>query len=118
MQEFGPAASAPAPLAPIAGKKLTNVQLLGTPGRYEGQQPPLTFASLPLSFMGREAGTIVKGDEHPLQDLPDIQQDIPVVARQAPVNWGWYQQGFATEPFDGKATINLQHDPPFVYRAP
>jgi phospholipase C len=108
LQEFGPAASAPAPLAPIAGETLTTVHLKGTPGPYGEQQPPLTFASLPLSFMGREVGTIVKGDEHPEQDLPDVQHDIPVVARQAPVNWGWYQQGFAAEPFDGKATVNLE----------
>jgi phospholipase C len=106
-QAFGPAASAPPPLAPIAGQTLTTVHLKGTPGAYGFEQPPLTFASLPLSFMGRQEGAIVKQDENPAQDLPDIQLDMPVVARQSPVAWGWYQQGFAAEPFDGKATINL-----------
>jgi phospholipase C len=108
MEKFGPAASAPAPLAPIAGETLTTVHLKGTPGPYSGQQPALTFASLPLSFMGGGVGAILKGDRYPVQDLPDVQHDIPAVAKQAAVNWGWYQQGYEAEPFDGKATVNLE----------
>jgi phospholipase C len=107
LEKFAASATAPAPLAPIAGEILTTVHLKGAPGPYVDAQPPLTFASLPLSFMGRDVGNITKQDENPVQDLPDVQNDIGVVARQAPVAWGWYQQGFAAEPFDGRATINL-----------
>jgi phospholipase C len=113
MQSFGPAGTAPSPLAPIAGETLTHVKLKGTPGAYNDQsftraQPPLTFASLPLSFMGKSIHDIVKEDENPATDLPDIQHDIPVIATQNQVGWGWYQQGYGPEPFDGHATINLE----------
>jgi phospholipase C len=108
LQKFGPPSTAPAPLAPIAGQVLTTVKLKGTPGAYQGAQPPLTFASLPLSFIGTSMSNVLKTDENPAQDLPDVQHDIAVIGRQAPVNWGWYQQGYAAEPFDGKATIDLE----------
>ena len=65
-------------------------------------QQNLTFASLPLSFMGSQIGTIIKSDEHPSTDLVDVQQDILAIAVKDPaVNWGWYQQGFGPESFDG-----------------
>jgi phospholipase C len=113
LQAFGPPATAPAPLAPIAGATLKAVRLKGTPGAYNATpqthaQPPLTFASLPLAFMGNQIGTVTKADENPARDLADVQNDIAVVATQAPVAWGWYQQGYGAEPFDGKATINLE----------
>jgi phospholipase C len=61
----------------------------------------LTFASLPLSFMGSQIGQIIKQDENPAADLLDVQHDILTVASKDPsVNWGWYQQGFGPEPFD------------------
>jgi phospholipase C len=113
LQKFGPPESAPAASAPIAGETPTTVKLKGTPGAYNASpqtkpQPPLTFASLPLSFMGGQVAEIVKQDEAPARDLQDVQNDIPVVAKQTQVNWGWYQQGYGPEPFDGKATINLE----------
>ena len=113
MQSFGPASTAPPPLAPIAGQTLINVKLKGTPGAYNDKsftqaQPPLTFASLPLSFMGKTIGDIVPQDENPKVDLADVQHDIPVIAAQAPVDWAWYQQGYGPEPFDGQATVNLE----------
>jgi len=113
VQAFGPAGTAPAPLAPIAGATLTTVTLHGAPGAYNvgprGQaDPPLTFASLPLSFMGHAIGGIVKQDETPAVDLADVRGDIAAIgAADAPVEWGWYQQGFGPEPFDGKATVDL-----------
>jgi phospholipase C len=112
-QAFGPAGTAPAPLAPIAGATLHTVELKGTPGAYNATprtkpQPPLTFASLPLSFMGDRIRDIVKGDENPTMDLLDVQADIAAIAgTHAPVPWGWYQQGYGAEPFDGKATVYL-----------
>ncbi len=55
----------------------------------------LTFASLPLSFMGHNIEQTIKNDQNPTADLLDVQSDIKVIAslNQA-VNWGWYQQGF------------------------
>jgi phospholipase C len=113
MQSFGPPTTAPAPLAPIAGEKLKTVVLKGTPGAYNARsstraQPPLTFASLPLSFMGKSILSIVRQDEDPKVDLPDVQNDMAVIGAQVPVNWGWYQQGYGPEPFDGHATINRE----------
>ena len=77
-------------------------------------QITLTFASLPLSFMGNEIGAIIRADQHPATDLPDVQHDILNIAVKNPnVGWGWYQQGYGPEPFDktdisenGDATTN------------
>ena len=113
-QEFGPASSAPPPSAPIAGATLAHLALKGTPGPYNVSlknqaQPPLTFASLPLSFMGRAITDIVRQDENPALDLADVAGDIAKIAgSQAQIPWGWYQQGYTHEPFDGAATINLE----------
>jgi phospholipase C len=63
---------------------------------------PLTFASLPLSFMGHNIQAIVANDQNPAVDLADVQQDIAKIAAKDPVvGWGWYQQGYGPEPFDG-----------------
>ncbi len=71
----------------------------------------LTFATLPLSFMGTNIETIIKSDPNPAADLADVQADIKEVASfDRPVNWGWYQQGFnandALDPYEapGSAT--------------
>ena len=61
----------------------------------------LTFATLPLSFMGNKIHQIIQADQNPTADLLDVQHDIPKIASANPnVNWGWYQQGFGPEPFD------------------
>ncbi len=68
-------------------------------------QQNLTFATLPLSLGGRRIGELTEADPNPAADLRDVQHDIQTIATQNPfVNWGWYQQGFDTEPFDGTAT--------------
>jgi phospholipase C len=65
-------------------------------------QVPLTFASLPLSFMGSQIGTIIRADQHAATDLADVSHDIQAIALKNPaINWGWYQQGYGPEPFDG-----------------
>jgi phospholipase C len=69
----------------------------------------LTFATLPLSFMGAGIGAIVPYDQNPGADLIDIQQDILTIgAKNQVVNWGWYQQGFngndASDPYTPKGT--------------
>jgi phospholipase C len=65
----------------------------------------LTFATLPFSFMGSDIDTIIKTDPNPTADLRDVRDDIRKVAKfDAPVNWGWYQQGFnandAADPYE------------------
>jgi phospholipase C len=102
------------------------VPVVGDPGPFPGSnldtnkvKPPydtdenaanptldITFASLPLSFMGSDINTIIKSDENPAADLRDVQDDIHKIASfDSPVQWGWYQQGFndhdAPDPFDG-----------------
>ena len=71
----------------------------------------LTFASLPLSFMGRNIEQIIKNDQNPTADLLDVQNDIKVIAALNPaVNWGWYQQGFNAN--DASDPYWLQHGTP------
>lgn len=62
----------------------------------------LTFASLPLTFQGRNIRSVLAGNRNPLFDLADIQQDIPYIhkLRTEPVNWRWYQEGYNLEPTD------------------
>jgi phospholipase C len=70
-------------------------------------QVPLTFASLPLSFMGSQIATITRADQHAATDLLDVKQDIQTIALKNPnVSWGWYQQGFGPEPIDGTSIYN------------
>src|SRR5208282_4098367 len=60
----------------------------------------LTFASLPLSFMGNQIQSITATDLNPGFDLLDIQADIQKIAGSlnGPVNWGWFQEGYDHEP--------------------
>ncbi len=64
--------------------------------------PNLTFATLPLSFMGADIQATTAQDLDPGLDLKDVQQDILKIAgNKAPaVPWGWYQQGYNHEPTD------------------
>ncbi len=70
------------------------------PGHTAKPAANLTFASLPLSFMGNEIKAITAQDLNPAFDLIDVQGDIEKIAshRQAAINWGWYQQGYDEEP--------------------
>jgi len=78
----------------------------------------LTFATLPLSFMGRNIEEIVASDPNPAADLLDVQDDIKTIASFNPaVNWGWYQQGFnandASDPYEpqNSTTPNPTNNP-------
>jgi phospholipase C len=68
----------------------------------------LTFASLPLSFMGSEIKKTTAADYDPAFDLPDVREDIEKIAGHgvSTINWGWYQQGYEHEKNDaqGKAS--------------
>ncbi|MHC5722369.1 MAG: hypothetical protein ACYTX0_62755, partial [Nostoc sp.] len=41
----------------------------------------LTFASLPLTFQGRNIRSVLAGNRNPSFDLADIQQDIPYIQK-------------------------------------
>jgi phospholipase C len=73
------------------------------PGRTSNPAPNLTFASLPLSFMGMDIQTTTQSDDNPAFDLVDVQGDIQKIASDSvtPIHWGWYQQGYNHEPTDG-----------------
>ena len=61
-----------------------------------------TYATLPLSFMGRAIQQTVQSDLNPALDLLDVQDDIRTIAsdKVAPTSWGWYQEGYDHEPTD------------------
>jgi phospholipase C len=101
--------SCPAALTPATGIQTASAvaKLNGTPGAYAAGQLTLTFASLPLSFMGSNASSIVTADYHPQTDLADIGADLLTITKKnQPVNWGWYQEGYGPEPFDGQVTAD------------
>jgi phospholipase C len=86
----------------------------------------LTFASLPLSFMGNQIANITAQDNNPVADLQDVQADIAKIAgdNNQPVNWAWYQEGYDHEATDGSgpathANYIAHHDAPqyFGYEA-
>jgi phospholipase C len=70
----------------------------------------LTFASLPLSFMGSAIKQTMAADYDPAFDLPDVQQDIEKIAGHGvkAVNWGWYQQGYDHEINDAAGNASHQ----------
>ncbi len=70
------------------------------PGHTASPAANLTFATLPLSFMGNQINSITAQDLNPAFDLIDVQGDIEKIAahRQSLINWGWYQQGYDEEP--------------------
>ncbi len=68
----------------------------------------LTFATLPLSFMGSDILNTVKGDLNSAGDLTDVERDIQEIAGNGvkPTNWGWYEQGYDREFGDTGATVS------------
>jgi phospholipase C len=75
---------------------------------FDGVSKNLTFATLPLSFMGSEIKKTTAVDYDPAFDLPDVREDIEKIAGHgvSAINWGWYQQGYDHENNDarGKAS--------------
>jgi phospholipase C len=97
--------------APYWGSALDTANRLKQPqeaNNPRGIAKNLTFASLPLSFMGSEIKKTTAADYDPAFDLPDVRQDIEKIAGHgvSAVNWGWYQQGYEHEMNDaqGKAS--------------
>jgi phospholipase C len=66
----------------------------------------LTFATVPLTAMGKRITAITNQDFNPTFDLSDIRQDIPYVhgLGRHQVNWSWYQNGYDAETADDAAT--------------
>jgi phospholipase C len=86
----------------------------------------LTFATLPLTFMGNQIQNITANDLDPAFDLMDVQNDINKIAGEGykPINWAWYQEGYDHESTDPSATAThanyiAHHDAPqyFGYEA-
>jgi phospholipase C len=65
----------------------------------------LTFASLPLTFMGGWINWFMDQDRNPAFDLADLQKDIAFLSQFGgePVQWRWYQNGYDHEPSDAGA---------------
>jgi phospholipase C len=88
--------------APYWGSPLDSANRLRQPqtnGTARSISKNLTFASLPLSFMGDQIMDITAADYDPDFDLPDVQADIEKIAGRGvkPVEWAWYQQGYNHE---------------------
>ncbi len=93
---------------------------LDTSGSGQPANPPsanpefnLTFATLPLSFMGTDINKITSQDRSPA-DLTDVEQDIAEIAGSGvkPTNWGWYQQGYDQElDYTAKGGVHADYIP-------
>jgi phospholipase C len=99
--------------APYWGSMLDTADRLKQPQAvkpFGGVSKNLTFASLPLSFMGKDIKTTTAADYDPTFDLPDVHEDIEKIAGHgvSAVNWGWYQQGYDHEIND--ASGQASHD--------
>jgi phospholipase C len=97
--------------APYWGSPLDTADRLHQPQAvkpFGGVAKNLTFASLPLSFMGSAIRQTTAADYDPAFDLADVQKDIDKIAGHGvkAVNWGWFQQGYDHENNDatGKAS--------------
>jgi phospholipase C len=70
----------------------------------------LTFASLPLTLLGRNAKAVMSQDIDQKNDLSGIKPDIEFIASHygKSVAWRWYEVGYDREPTDNAATAS--HD--------
>ncbi|MDR3518038.1 MAG: alkaline phosphatase family protein [Azospirillaceae bacterium] len=88
----------------------TNKQPAGTNESYSNSNisANLTFASLPLTFMGRNATTLTAQDLAPATDLADVKDDVPFITanNSNQVNWAWYQEGYDLEATDTTSTAS------------
>ncbi len=107
---------------PYWGSMLDPKKLEPQPKPTEHPLPNLTFATLPLSFMGDAIKETTSHDLQPDFDLKDVKEDIEKIAGHgvAAVPWGWYQQGYDHEPTDiaGKASHDgyvIHHNGPAYF---
>jgi phospholipase C len=75
---------------------------------FGGVSKNLTFATLPLSFMGNEIKKTTAADYDPAFDLPDVREDIEKIAGHgvSAIHWGWYQQGYDHESNDAQGKVS------------
>jgi len=62
-----------------------------------------TYASLPLTFNGKDIRAVTGLDRMATSDLADVRQDVPAIEalNANAVPWGWFQEGYDREPTDG-----------------
>ena len=74
-------------------------------GKEYGTAINLTFASLPLTLLGQHLASVTAADRDPQRDLADVKNDVTFISarRQAPVQFGWYEEGYNREPTDPPA---------------
>jgi phospholipase C len=86
---------------PGSNLDLTGGNVPFNPGDENPNTPtrPQTYATLPLSFMGKDATKITNQDLNPVVDLLDVEDDIKTITGTGknPINWAWYQQGYDHE---------------------
>ncbi|HEX3497508.1 MAG TPA: alkaline phosphatase family protein [Methylocella sp.] len=87
-----------------------NREPAGANENYQGNSVAtnLTFASLPLTLLGRDAKAVMRQDLDQKNDLADIKRDIEFIASHNgnPVAWRWYEEGYDREPTDAAATAS------------
>ena len=78
-----------------------------------GTQVNLTYATLPLSTLLANAGTVTAADPSASTDLADVKDDVAFLGKliQPPVGFGWYEEGFDKEDTDdeGPTDANGSH---------
>jgi len=99
--------------APYWGSPLDTADKLKQPQAthpFGGVSKNLTFATLPLSFMGSAIKQTTAADYDPAFDLPDVKEDIDKIAGHGvkATNWGWFQQGYDHEINDAAGKVS--HD--------
>lgn len=67
--------------------------------REKETQLNLTFASLPLTFLGGDAESVTKLDRDPSQDLADVRNDVAYIPKHNPatIPFAWFQEGYDAE---------------------
>ena len=100
------AGTAVGPAGPTVQKKDVGRQPQPKPSN--NPSPNLTFATLPLSFMGDAIKKTTAADRDKAFDLLDVKEDIAKIAAHgvAAVAWGWYQEGYNREPTDTEAKVS------------
>jgi len=65
-----------------------------------GPQLNLTFATLPLTLAGTSVTSLAATDPTAATDFADVEDDLTSIhaTGDAAQNWGWFQEGYATEP--------------------
>ena len=93
---------------PYWGSMLDPKKMEPEPKPAEHPLPNLTFATLPLSFMGDAIKATTSHDLQPEKDLADVKEDIEKIAGHGSpaVPWGWYQQGYDHEPTDAAGSAS------------